>query len=79
MPYTSMAKTTVKPLKKVTVHIPEDLLKAAQEQTKESITQTINQGLKKITASAAYKELGLLEGTCKLQLDLDALREDRDA
>jgi hypothetical protein len=73
-----MALIKVKPLRKVTVHVQEDILKAAQEHTQSGITQTITEGLKKLAASRAYRKLGALEGTSRLELDLDELREDRD-
>ncbi len=65
-------------LRKVTVHVPAHLLKHAQEHTRSGITQTITAGLEKLAASAAYRRLGSLEGTCRLDLRLKELREDRE-
>ena len=66
-----------KTLRKVTVQVPEHLLKDAQEHTGDGITQTITAGLEKLAASRAYRKLLALEGSCKLDLDLDASREDK--
>ena len=73
-----MATLTASKTRKITVHVSEDVLKAAQDQTQSGITQTITEGLRKLAASGAYRKLGELEGSCRLQLDLDTLREDRD-
>ena len=66
-------------LRKVTVHVPMHLLEAAREHTGRGITQTITAGLEKLAASTAYQKLGTLEGTCKLDLQLNELRDDRDS
>jgi len=62
---------------KVTVHVPVHLLKDAQRITGSGITQTITAGLEKLAASAAYHELLALKGVCRLEVDINALREDR--
>ena len=62
---------------KITVEIPRSLLTAAQEETGKGITQTVTAGLEKLKASRAYKTLLALEGQVDLNLDLEALREDR--
>ncbi len=67
----------MKALKKVTVHLPEDLLKNARKQTGQGITATIRQGLKLVAAGETYKRLRALRGKVTIQIDLDALREDR--
>lgn len=73
-----MATISATKLKKVTVHIPEDLLKAAQERSGKGITQTINEALQSLASRLAYKKLEELEGSCRLDLNIDELREDRD-
>lgn len=73
-----MSTTTPKnEFQKITVEIPRSLLTAAQEETGKGITQTVTAGLEKLKASRAYKTLLALEGTINLDLDLEALREDR--
>ena len=63
--------------KKITVHIPEGLLKQAQKATGLGITPTIRQGLQLVAAGRAYGKLRQLKGKVKFSLDLKALREDR--
>lgn len=63
--------------KKITVQIPENLLKRAQKATGLGITPTIRQGLQLVAAGRAYGRLRRLKGKVKFSLDLKALREDR--
>lgn len=63
--------------RKITIQIPEDLLKKAQGATGLGITPTIRQGLEIIAAGPAYEKLLRLKGKVKLSLDLKSLREDR--
>jgi hypothetical protein len=63
--------------KKVTVHLPEDLLARAQESTGQGITETIRRGLQLIAASESYEKLRSLRGKVKLSIDTKRLREDR--
>jgi hypothetical protein len=62
---------------KITVQIPESLLKKAQKATGLGITSTIRQGLQFIVAGSAYDKLRRLKGKVKFSLDLKALRDDR--
>lgn len=63
--------------KKITVHVPEELLRKAQQETGKGITATIRQGLQLVAAGAAYERLRELRGKVSIQFDLDTLREDR--
>lgn len=73
-----MSTTTPKnDFQKITVEVPRALLDAAQEETGKGITQTVTAGLEKLKASRAYRCLLALEGKVDLDLDLEALREDR--
>lgn len=63
--------------RKVTVHVPEHLLVEAQKQTGSGITQTINAGLEKLAASAAYKDLLQMRGKHKVWVNIEASREGR--
>lgn len=63
--------------KKITVHVPEALLRKAQRQTGLGITATIRQGLKLVAAGETFRRLRELRGKVPIQVDLDALREDR--
>lgn len=63
--------------RKITVHVPEELLEKAREQTGEGITATVRQGLRLVAASHAYSRLRELRGEVPIEVDLEALREDR--
>ncbi len=62
---------------KVTIEVPEDLLRRARRSTGEGITATIRRGLELVAARGAYRKLRGLRGKVRLSLDLDALRQDR--
>jgi hypothetical protein len=68
---------TMKAEKKITVHVPEELLRNAQKQTHEGISATIRQGLRLVAAGETYKRMRELRGKVAIQVDLDALRQDR--
>jgi len=63
--------------KKVTVDIPEDLLRRAQKATGEGITATIRSGLRLVAARDAYEEIRRLRGRVRFSVDWRELREDR--
>ena len=63
--------------RKVTVHLPDELLSKAQEQTGEGITETIRIGLLLVAAKQAYEGVRDLRGKVKFSLNLKKLREDR--
>ncbi len=63
--------------RKITVQIPEELLKKAQSETGKGITETVRRGLKLIAASNSYKELIRAKGKVKFSKSLDELKHDR--
>ena len=63
--------------KKVTVELPEDLLRRAQKATGEGITGTIRAGLQLVAATGAYEALRRLRGRVRFSVDWRELREDR--
>ena len=65
------------PERKITVHIPEDLLEAAQKTTGQGITETVRQGLRLVAAAETFRQLSKLRGTVKFSVDLRRLRDDR--
>ncbi len=67
----------MKAAKKITVHVPEELLDKAQRSTGRGITETVRQGLRLVAAGETYKRLRALRGKVAIQVDLDKLREDR--
>ena len=64
-------------IKKVTMELPADLIDAAQAETKESLTETVRQGLSLLAARRAGKRLAALQGKVDLKIDLAMLRRDR--
>jgi len=63
--------------KKITIQIPDDLLKRAMKSTGEGITPTIRRGLELLAASQAYEELRKFRGKYKFSINLKELRKDR--
>jgi hypothetical protein len=63
--------------RKITVHVPEDLLARAQQSSGQGITETIRQGLRLVAAGETFRQVAKLRGTVKFSLDLARLREDR--
>ena len=63
--------------RKITVHVPEDLLDAAQKVTSQGITETVRQGLRLVAAGQTFRKISNLRGSVKFSLDLKRLREDR--
>jgi hypothetical protein len=66
----------MKPQKKITVHIPEDLLRRALDSSGKGLTATVRQGLELVAAGRAYRQLRQLRGKVRFSTDLKALRED---
>ena len=62
---------------KITVQIPEDLLRRARESTGKGITATVRQGLQLVAAREAYRRLRELKGKVKFSVEVNQLREDR--
>jgi len=63
--------------RKVTVELPADLVRKAQDSTGENLTATIRKGLELVAASRAADELRRLRGKVKFSIDWRELREDR--
>jgi len=63
--------------RKITLELPEDLLRRAQECTGEGVTATIRRGLELLAASTAYSQLQQLRGKVKFSIKLKELRDDR--
>jgi hypothetical protein len=63
--------------KKVTVDVPEELLRRAQKATGQGITGTIRTGLQLVAATEAYEALRRLRGRVRFSVDWRELREDR--
>jgi len=63
--------------KKITVHVPRELLEKARRETGAGITETVRQGLRMVAAGAAYRKFRKLRGKVQIAIDLGELREDR--
>lgn len=64
-------------VRKITVHVPEELLEKARHYTGEGITETVRRGLQLVAAGDAYKQLRKLRGRVAVSIDLEAQRRDR--
>ena len=63
-------------MKKLTIMVPEDLLRRARRATKTGATPTVRKGLELLAAREAYEHLRSLRGRFKFGLSLEELRED---
>jgi hypothetical protein len=63
--------------RKITVLLPEGLLRRAQESTGEGITPTIRRGLQLVAAGRTYEGLRRLKGKVKFSVPMRRLRDDR--
>jgi Arc/MetJ-type ribon-helix-helix transcriptional regulator len=63
--------------RKITVHVPDELLDRAQKATGQGITETIRQGLRLVAAGETSRRVSQLRGSVRFSIDLDRLREDR--
>lgn len=64
-------------LRKVTMELPEKLVNDALAETKQSLTETVRQGLEILVARRASKSLAKLRGKLDLKINLTELRRDR--
>jgi hypothetical protein len=63
--------------RKITVEVPEGLLKKAQLASGAGITQTIRTGLQLVAASLAYARLRELRGKVRFSRTAEELKADR--
>ncbi len=63
--------------KKITIEVPDDLLKKAQKQTGKGISETVRNGLRLLAAADAYSSLRDMKGRVKFSKTVEELREDR--
>lgn len=64
-------------IRKITVEIPEPLLRKAQKQSREGVTGTVRRGLQLLAAAEAYEHLRRLRGAVRFSIDLNTMRKDR--
>lgn len=63
--------------RKITVEVPPELLKKAQEASGEGITQTVRAGLELVAASRTYDRLRKMRGKVRFSRTLEELKADR--
>ncbi len=64
--------------KKITVILPEDLLKRALKASGEGITPTLRRGLELVAAKDTYEALLKLKGKTDLKIEIEDSRKDRN-
>jgi len=62
--------------RKLTIELPEDLLKRATAETKQGITSTVRRGLELVAAGGTFARLRALRGKVRFSVKLSELRED---
>ena len=67
----------MKAARKITVVVPYELVRRAKRATGLGLAPTVRKGLELVAARSAYSALLRARGKVDLELDLDALREDR--
>jgi hypothetical protein len=63
-------------LRKVTLLLPDDLIRKATEATGEGLTPTIRKGLESVIAAKSFEQIRALRGKVKFSIDFDTLRRD---
>ena len=63
--------------RKITVEVPQELLKKAQRASGAGITQTVRAGLEIVAASQAYARLRRLKGRVRFSRTAAELKADR--
>ena len=65
-------------MRKITAILPEDLLKTAQQNSGDGLTQTLRKALESYNHKQWSRRMLAAEGKVRLDLDLNELREDRE-
>ena len=65
-------------MRKITAFLPAELLVRAQAHTGSGVTETLRVALEELNRAAWYKKMLELEGKVQIDIDLEALREDRE-
>jgi hypothetical protein len=67
----------MRPARKITVEVPAELLKRAQDASGSGVTQTVRSGLELIAASKTYSRLLQMRGKVRFSRTLADLKADR--
>lgn len=65
-------------MKKITVEVPEDVLKSAQDYTGEGVTETVRAALRKLASIQAQHEARKLRGKAKFSMTWQEMKYDRE-
>ena len=65
-------------VRKITVHVSEDLLSDAQAETGQGVTETVRAGLELLRQRRAMQKARALRGKIKFDVDFMALRREED-
>ena len=65
-------------MRKITAFLPAELVASAQSLTGQGITETLRLALEQMAHAAWCRRMLELEGKVDIDIDLEALREDRD-
>jgi hypothetical protein len=65
-------------MRKITVSVPAKLLASARDYTGKGISETVRDGLERLSRQRFYDTLRALKGKMKFEVSLDELREDRE-
>ena len=75
-PYVQQYQHMAKPaMKRVTVNLPDDLLRDAEQVTGRGITETLIEGLRLVARRRAYTKALELRGKLDLRIDMEVSRE----
>ena len=72
-----VSSTLMAKARKITVEVPEDLLKKAQRASGSGVTQTVRAGLQLMAASEAYARLLQFRGKVRFSPSVEELKDDR--
>lgn len=65
-------------MKKITVEVPEDVLRSAQDYTGEGVTETVRAALRKLASIQAQHEARKLRGKVKFSMTWREMKYDRE-
>ena len=66
-------------MRKITVFVPTKLLASAQDYTSKGVTETVREGLERLSRKRFYEELRALKGKVNFDdFNLEELRRDRE-
>lgn len=65
-------------MKKITVEVPKDVLKSAQDYTGEGVTETVRAALRKLASIQAQHEARKLRGKVKFSMTWREMKYDRE-